>query len=86
MFRLLIWLSGAVGILVAIDRLGYWHEAAALAVLTAAIWWIVGGGVWVLHGHRGPRQGPRGSAADAAAVRESVERAERQAREREGAP
>jgi hypothetical protein len=47
--RALVWLAGCVGFLYAIDRLDYWREAAALAVLVAAFCWIVGGGFWAMH-------------------------------------
>jgi hypothetical protein len=74
MIRLLIWLAGAAGFLYAISHYGYWHEAVALAVLMAAMFWFVGGGIWAMRGSSGTALKPRRDTTDAAAMRAAVAR------------
>lgn len=83
MIRVLVWLAGCVALIYAIDRYGYWHEAIAFAVLTAAMLWIVGGAC-MLGGKRGqPAQRGDSRAAVAAAMRERAQAAAAAQAERE---
>lgn len=84
MFKLILWLVGAVGFLVAIARYGYWHEAAALAVLCAAFLWIVGGAAILARGKAAPGGGWLRKAQEQAELRRSAETAERTARPQGG--
>lgn len=59
MIRFLMWLAGCAAFFYAVERMGLWREAIAIAVLLSAICWFVGGGLWAVAGSR-PRRG-RGS-------------------------
>lgn len=56
MIRLAIWLAGIAACVYAINRLGYWHDIAAFATLSALSLWTVGAGIWA---RRGLAQTPR---------------------------
>ena len=77
MFKLILWLAGAVGFLVVISHQGYWHEAAALAVLCGAFLWIVGGAAMLSRGGAALRAGAVRKMQEAAELRRSAEQAQR---------
>jgi hypothetical protein len=85
MIRTLAWLAGDVALIYAIDKLGYYRELAALAVLSGAVLWIIGGAFLVSRGSmmRGATGGKR--AAVDPQMRAAVEAAERAREQREAA-
>jgi hypothetical protein len=83
MIRFLIWLAGCAAFFYAVERMGLWREAIAIAVLLSAICWFVGGGLWAFAGAR--HRARRGSTlpADDVAIREAFARAIEECRKRE---
>jgi len=84
MFKLILWLAGAVGFLALIARNGYWHEAAALAVLCGAFVWIVGGAALIARGGRGGFAAALRKGREAAELQRAAADAQRKEREKAG--
>lgn len=85
MIRFLIWLAGCAAFFYAVERMGLWREAIAIAVLLSAICWFVGGGLWVL---AAARVRPRHRDTPALSEREAfaaLDRAVEERRKREAA-
>lgn len=86
MLKLLTWTAGTFGFLYAIYRFGYWHEAAALAVLFLAGVWILGGAFWITRGRAARGVGAALRAAKDAEMRSAAARAVSEQEKKAGAP
>lgn len=59
MLRFLVWLSTCALWVYALDRLDLWREAAGVALTAFAIFWTLGGAVWVLASQQREKLKPR---------------------------